>query len=111
MLPDKAKTVSTEQLAAELDQGYGIFAGGDTKQARLLFSAGAAQRVSKEDWHSAQQSDWQTDGRWQLNVPCVDSTELLMDLLRHAGQVDVLGPPELREAFAQRLTMAVRQLG
>ncbi|CAN5182245.1 WYL domain-containing protein [soil metagenome] len=110
LLPDKAKTVSTKQLAAELDQGYGIFAGGEAKQASLLFSAEAAQWVSKEEWHPAQQSDWQADGRWHLSVPYVDSTELLMDLLRHAGQVEVLGPPELREAFSQRLRAAVAQL-
>lgn len=110
LLPDKAKTVSTKQLAAELDQGYGIFAGGEAKHASLLFSAEAAQWVSKEEWHPAQQSDWQADGRWHLNVPYVDSTELLMDLLRHAGQVEVLGPPELRAAFVQRLRGAVAQL-
>ena len=110
LLPDKAKTVSTKQLAAELDQGYGIFAGAQAQQASLLFSAEAAQWVSKEEWHPAQQSDWQADGRWRLSVPYVDSTELLMDLLRHAGQVEVLGPPELREAFAQRLRAAVAQL-
>jgi predicted DNA-binding transcriptional regulator YafY len=110
LLPDKAKTVSTKQLAAELDQGYGIFAGGEAKQASLLFSAEAAQWVSKEEWHPAQQSEWQADGRWHLSVPYVDSTELLMDLLRHAGQVEVLGPPDLREAFAQRLRVAAGQL-
>ena len=110
LLPDKAKTVSTKQLAAELDQGYGIFAGGEAKQASVLFTAEAAQWVSKEEWHPAQQSNWQADGRWQLSVPYVDSTELLMDLLRHAGQVEVLGPPELRAAFAQRLRAAVAQI-
>jgi predicted DNA-binding transcriptional regulator YafY len=110
LLPDKAKTVSTKQLAAELDQGYGIFAGGEARQASLLFSAESAQWVSKEEWHPAQQSDWQADGRWHLRVPYVDATELLMDLLRHAGQVEVLAPPELREAFAERLRAAVAQL-
>ena len=110
LLPDKAKTVSTKQLAAELDQGYGIFAGGEAKQASLLFSAEAAQWVSKEEWHPAQHSDWQAEGRWHLSVPYVDSTELLMDLLRHAGQVEVLAPPELRAAFEQRLLVAVAQL-
>jgi len=30
--------------------------------------------------------------------------------LRHAGQVEVLGPPELRAAFEQRLLVAVAQL-
>ena len=110
LLPDKAKTVSSEQLAAELDQGYGIFAGGEARQASLLFSAEAAQWVSKEEWHSAQTSEWLADGRWRLVVPYVDATELLMDLLRHAGQVEVLAPQALRSAYAERLVKAARQV-
>ncbi|PTT88250.1 transcriptional regulator, partial [Pelomonas sp. HMWF004] len=54
--------------------------------------------------------EWLADGRWQLTLPYVDPTELLMDLLRHAGQVQVLAPAELRESFAQRLRAAVAAL-
>ena len=43
----------------------------------------------------AQQSAWLPDGRWRLTLPYVDDRELLMDLLRHAGQVEVLGPAQL----------------
>jgi predicted DNA-binding transcriptional regulator YafY len=110
LLAEPAKTVSSQQLEAELDQGYGIFAGGQARQASLVFSAEAAQWVAKEEWHPAQHSEWLADGRWHLDVPYVDSTELLMDLLRHAGDVEVLGPPELRKAYAQRLRAAAAQL-
>jgi len=111
LLPDNAKTVATKELEAELDQGYGIFAGGRAQQADLVFSAEAAQWVSREEWHPAQRSRWLDDGRWRLEVPYVDATELLMDLLRHAGQVEVQGPPDLREAYARRLREAVVGLG
>lgn len=110
MLAEKAKAVSIKQLEAELDQGYGIFAGAQTREANLVFSADAAQWVSKEEWHPAQSSAWLADGRWQLRVPFVDATELLMDLLRHAGQVEVVAPAELRHAFAKRLRQAVEML-
>jgi predicted DNA-binding transcriptional regulator YafY len=40
----------------------------------------------------------------------VDDTELLMDLLRHAGQVEVVAPPALRDAFATRLRQAAESL-
>jgi predicted DNA-binding transcriptional regulator YafY len=110
LLDEKAKAVALKALEAELDQGYGIFAGGQAQQARLVFSAEAAQWVAHEEWHPAQQSVWLDDGRWQLDVPYVDATELLMDLLRHAGQVEVLAPRELRAAYAQRLRDAASQL-
>lgn len=111
LLEDKAKTVALKSLEAELDQGYGIFAGGRAQQARLVFSAAAAQWVAHEEWHPSQTSRWLEDGRWQLEVPYVDATELLMDLLRHAGQVEVLAPPALREAYAGRLREAAAALG
>lgn len=110
LLDEKAKPVALKALESELDQGYGIFAGGQTQQARLVFSAEAAAWVSREEWHASQQSEWLADGRWQLEVPYVDATELLMDLLRHAGQVEVLAPPALRQAYAKRLREAAAQL-
>lgn len=110
LLTERAKAVPLKQLEAELDQGYGIFAGAQAQQAQLLFSAEAAQWVSKEEWHPSQRSEWLDDGRWRLEVPYVDATELLMDLLRHAGQVDVLGPASLRTAYAKRLRGAVDAL-
>ncbi|MFX8156659.1 WYL domain-containing protein, partial [Acinetobacter baumannii] len=88
------------ELEAELDQGYGIFAGGTPREAELLFSAETAAWVSREEWHPSQRSEVLPDGRWRLRLPSVDDTELLMDLLRHAGRVEVLNPPELREAYA-----------
>ena len=110
LLDEKAKPVALKVLETELDQGYGIFAGGQTQLAQLVFSAEAAAWVSREEWHASQQSEWLVDGRWQLEVPYVDATELLMDLLRHAGQVEVLAPPALRQAYAKRLREAAAQL-
>lgn len=111
LLDEKARPVALKTLEAELDQGYGIFAGGQAQQAELVFSAEAAQWVSREEWHPAQQSRWLDDGRWQLSVPYVDATELLMDLLRHAGQVEVRAPASLRQAYARRLREAAAALG
>ncbi len=110
LLDAAAKAVPLDALEAELDQGYGIFAGGTPREAELVFSAEAAAWVSREEWHPAQRSEFLPDGRWKLTLPYVDDTELLMDLLRHAGQVDILAPAALREAFAQRLRQAVAAL-
>ncbi|MDT9001596.1 WYL domain-containing transcriptional regulator [Paucibacter sp. APW11] len=109
LLNEKAKPVAVKQLEAELDQGYGIFAGGQAQWATLVFSAEAAQWVSREEWHASQRSEWLDDGRWQLEVPFVDATELLMDLLRHAGEVQVLAPAALRRAYQQKLEKALAQ--
>ncbi len=108
-LEEKAKAVAVKQLESELDQGYGIFAGAKTQRALLAFSAEAAQWVAREEWHPAQRSRWLDDGRWELEVPYVEATELLMDLLRHAGQVQVLAPASLRQSYVRRLQSALEQ--
>ena len=110
VLEEAAKPVSIKALEADLDRGYGIFAGGKEQKALLVFNAEAAHWVSREEWHPAQKSQWLADGRWQLELPYVDATELLMDLLRHAGDVEVLSPPDLRQRYAQRLRAAAAQL-
>ncbi|HEY1091748.1 MAG TPA: WYL domain-containing protein [Burkholderiaceae bacterium] len=109
-LTEKAKTLGVKQLEEELDRGYGIFAGGREQHAELVFSAAAAQWVAHEEWHPAQQSEWLEDGRWRLSVPFVDATELLMDLLRHAGEVEVRAPASLKAAYAQRLRDAAAKI-
>jgi predicted DNA-binding transcriptional regulator YafY len=110
LLEAEARPVPLAELEAELDQGYGIFAGGTPRVAEIVFSAETAAWVSREEWHPAQTSQWLPDGRWQLTLPYVDPTELLMDLLRHAGQVEVVAPAELKAAFARRLRAAVAAL-
>jgi predicted DNA-binding transcriptional regulator YafY len=110
LLDTAAKAVPLAELEKELDQGYGIFAGGTPREAELVFSASAAAWVSREEWHPAQQSEFLPDGRWRLRLPYVDDTELLMDLLRHAGQVEVVAPVALRDAYAARLKQAAGAL-
>lgn len=110
LLDAEAEALPLDALEAELDRGYGIFAGGTPREAELLFSPGAAAWVSREEWHPAQRSAFLPDGRWRLQLPYVDDTELLMDLLRHAGQVEVVAPAALRQAYAARLREAVASL-
>ena len=110
LLDAKAQRIALRTLEAELDRGYGIFAGGEQQWAELRFSAEAAAWVAQEEWHPQQQAEREPDGGLLLKLPYVDATELLMDLLRHAGQVQVLAPPALRKAYAQRLMAAAATL-
>jgi len=109
-LDAKARRLPLQQLEAELDRGYGIFAGGREQWAELRFDAEAAAWVAQEEWHPRQRSTRQADGSLLLRLPYVDATELLMDLLRHAGRVQVLAPAALRKAYAERLRGAVAGL-
>ena len=86
----KAKDVPLKQVETEMDGGYGIYAGDRPKWVTLVFSAQAAQWVSREEWHPDQRGLWLTDGTYQLKVPYTDPTELAMDILRHAEHVSIV---------------------
>ena len=96
------------ELEAELDAGYGIYGGGGAKVkwATLVFSAEAAQWVANEEWHPQQKAHFLPDGRYELQVPYSDPTELAMDILRHGDSVLVTGDKTLIALIAQRLRSA-----
>jgi len=110
-LEQAAKELPVADVAAALDSGYGIFGGGRRRWATLRFAAEAATWVSREEWHPAQRARWLPDGCYELRVPYVDETELVMDVLRHGEQVEVLAPEALRERVASRLVAGVAIYG
>lgn len=111
VLDSAAIEVPDGQLDDQLAAGYGIFAGNDIQWARLRFSARRARWVSAERWHPHQRGDWDDQGRWCLQVPYADPRELVMDILRHVPDVQVLDPPELREQVLQRLRQGISSWG
>jgi predicted DNA-binding transcriptional regulator YafY len=106
LLDTKARDVPMKTVQAEMDAGYGIYAGGTRQWAVLHFEPQAAQWISREEWHAEQQGRWLPDGRYELKLPYVDETELAMDLLRQGDEVTVAEPPSLRRAVQQRLERA-----
>lgn len=111
VVDSRARDVAMKQVQAEMDAGYGIFAGGVPQWATLRFSAQAAAWISREEWHPAQQGRWLEDGSYELRLPFVDPTELAMDVLRQGEQVQVLAPASLVRAVAARLRAAAALYG
>jgi len=99
----KAKDVTEAQLEKVLGTGYGIFAGEHTKEAVLRFSPEASRWVAREKWHSRQRGEFNEDGSYTLTIPYADETELVMDIMRHGADVEVLAPDSLRQAVHRRL--------
>ena len=98
----KAKEVSEKELDEVLASGYGIFSGRKVQWATLRFSAERARYVSREEWHSKQRARYEKDGRYVLEVPFSSEKELAMDILKHAGEVEVLSPQSLRDEVRTR---------
>lgn len=107
LLPEPARQVEVDDVEREMDGGYGIYAGAEPKWVTLLFTAQAAQWVSREEWHPDQSGRWLDDGSYELRVPYIDPIELAMDVMRHGGDVtitDDTGP--LRSVVRERTMRA-----
>jgi predicted DNA-binding transcriptional regulator YafY len=96
---------------AELDEvlgaGYGIFAGREVKWAGLRFTRERSRWVAAETWHPKQRGRFDAEGRWLLELPYADPRELVMDILRHVPEVEVLWPEELAEEVRGKLVAGI----
>lgn len=99
----KAKALADRALDTALGAGYGIFGGKEVKWATLRFTPERARWVAAEEWHPQQKSRFEPDGSYVIEVPYSADTELLMDILRHVPEVEVLQPAALRQRLIATL--------
>jgi len=105
---DKAATdVADAELDTVLGAGYGIFAGCELQWAELRFSPVRARWVAAESWHPRQIGRFEPNGCYLLRLPYADPRELVMDVLRHVPEVEVVAPPQLRAAVREKLCIAL----
>lgn len=109
VLDEVAVEVSHEAMQEHFRSGYGIFAGSAKHIARLKFTSERAQWVDKERWHHEQKSYYLEDHSYVLEVPYSNDQELVMDLLRHSPEVEVLEPQELRQKLHAALCAAANK--
>ena len=79
---------------------------GPSRVAHLRFSEVQARWVADEVWHSRQEGAFDANGRYELKVPYTDARELVMNILKYGAEVEVLGPPALRDGVADALRAA-----
>ncbi|HET9764377.1 MAG TPA: WYL domain-containing protein, partial [Casimicrobiaceae bacterium] len=111
LLDAHAKEIADAELDAHLAAGYGIFAGKQVEWATLRFTPQAARWVSAESWHPQQRSRYEPDGSYVLELPYSEPRELVMDILRHGADVEVLAPPALRQRVADALRKGAQRYG
>ena len=108
ILGENAKEVSKPKLKEVLESGYGIFSGQSVSWARLRFSPERARWVANEQWHSQQKGKFESDGSYLLEIPYSDDRELLMDILRHGSEVEVIAPEKLRGRIRRELDRVLK---
>ena len=111
VLNEAATDVATEELDQTLGNGYGIFSGKDVQWATLRFTPERARWVAAEQWHPEQKGEWDAQGHWVLQIPYSDDRELVMDILRHTPEVEVLEPARLRQRVLEKVRDGLLRLG
>lgn len=106
-LDKRAKDIAEKELDTHFASGYGIFAGKPKHTAMLLFTPQRARWVAEEQWHPQQQGKFLEDGSYELRIPYSDPRELVMDILKHGAEVEVVEPEALREMVREQLQGAL----
>lgn len=104
ILEETAKEMDQQEVQKQMQAGYGIFSGKNVQWAKLKFSAERARWVQNEEWHPEQKGTIHQDGTYTLEIPYSDERELIADVLRFGGEVEVMGPQSLR----QNVTLAIQ---
>ena len=104
---DACHHMDESELDARLKGAYGIFQGVPRATAVLHFSPRMARWVADERWHAEQRGQWLTDGRYELELPYADPTELIRDVLRYGSDVEVVKPAALRKLVRDELQKAL----
>ena len=99
----KADEISERILNEHFGESYGIFSGKATQKAKLKFTPERARWVSMEQWHSHQNSKFDEDGNYILEFDYNNDTELVMEILKHGSEVEVLEPKGLRKKIIEEL--------
>jgi len=94
-----------------LANSWGIWSSDTTPpvDVRLRFDAGVARRVRETIWHRSQVLTDLPDGGVELTVRVAGIVEIRPWVLSWGDQVEVLAPPELREAVAGAVRGATKR--
>ena len=106
VVEERALDVPEAELDDHYATAYGIFGGKADKVAVLRFTPERARWVADEQWHPQQEGRWLEDGSYELSIPYRESRELVMDVMRHGADVEVVSPTQLRQQVGQEVRRA-----
>ena len=101
VLAAAAKSIARSRLDRHFATAYGIFSGTPTETARIRFTGIAAREVAAQSWHPRQKIRHLSPDTIEIAIPCNNTTELIMDVLKWGDNAEVIAPPALRTAVAE----------
>ena len=106
VLDKPAKEIPESKLNAHFASAFGIFAGKPKHIAVLRFTPERSRWVADETWHPKQKGRFDNE-QYVLEVPYADHRELVMEILKHGPEVEVIAPDALRAEVVNLLSKAL----
>src|SRR5712691_243450 len=98
-----------QRIEARRQRAFGIIDDDEERAVTLKFSAAQAPYVRERVWHPSQCLEEQEDGSLLLRFQASGEFEITRWILGWGSEVEVVEPPALRQALAQRLQAAAQQ--
>jgi len=76
---------------------FGLYKGGKTKLVTLRFSPLKSRWIKGQVWHKDQKEKVLKDGSLELTFQVANYSEVMMEILKHGSEVEVLKPKDLRD--------------
>lgn len=91
-----------------LQNTFGIYQNRANFNVVLRFTPERSRWVKEEVWHDGQSEDFQEDGSLIRTIPASHEAEIMMEVLKHGAQVEVLEPGWLRDKVVKEIKDAVK---
>jgi predicted DNA-binding transcriptional regulator YafY len=108
LLNKKSEEVPEKELQENFSESYGIFSGKATQRAKLRFTPERARWVAGETWHGQQVASYDKEGHYILEFDYNQDPELVMEILKHGSNVQVLAPATLKKRVLDELTKTLK---
>jgi len=109
ILDKKTQEIPNKDLEENFTNSYGIFSGKATQTVKLRFTPERARWVASETWHPKQVGTFDKDGYYLLEFDYNQEPELIMDILKHGSNVEVLSPSSLCKKIKAELERTLHQ--
>lgn len=84
-----------------IQSGFGIYKGESLKEVTLRFSPLKTKWVKSQIWHKDQKQKILKDGSLELSFPVASFAEVMMEILKHGADVEVIKPKALRDLIKE----------
>lgn len=97
-----------EEWQPFLQDTFGIYQNKEKFNVVLRFTAARSRWIKEEMWHQDQKDRQDEVGSLIRTIPAAHESEIMMEILKHGSQVEVLEPEWLREKMAAELRAAAQ---